>query len=109
MKNFILSILFIIHSIQGTDVVQLTDENFDEHVTNSTDFWMIKFYSPYCGHCIKLAPKWEEAATALKGKVKFGDVDVTTHNMLKERYNIDSFPKLRVFHKGFDYGNGEQP
>ena len=107
LKKLTIVILTVLQSINCADVYELTDDDFDEHVTNSTDFWMIKFYSPYCGHCIKLAPKWEAAATALKGKVKLGKVDVTAHEKLKNRYDIDSFPKLRVFHKGFDYGAGE--
>ena len=94
--------------IQCSDVIELNDDNFDEMVTNSTDFWMIEFYSPYCGHCLKLMPKWEEAATALKGKAKLGKVDVSTQEKLKTKYEIDSFPKLRVFHRGFDYGSGTE-
>ncbi len=64
IKTLLLT-LTLIHYIKCSDVVELTDDNFDEMVTNSTDFWMIEFYSPYCGHCIKLQPKWDAAATAL--------------------------------------------
>jgi len=59
------------------DVIVLTDENFDEIVYHGTDIWLVKFYAPWCGHCKKLAPEWNEAATKLRGKAKLGKVDVT--------------------------------
>lgn len=66
----------------GEDVVELTDDDFDEVVMNSQDAWFVKFYAPWCGHCKKLAPIWNEVATELKGEVKFANVDATTNTKL---------------------------
>lgn len=49
------------------DVVVLTDSNFDELVMQSKDIWLVEFYAPWCGHCKKLEPEWNEAASKLKG------------------------------------------
>lgn len=35
------------------DVIELTDDTFDEHVLDSPDIWMVEFYAPWCGHCKK--------------------------------------------------------
>jgi thiol-disulfide isomerase/thioredoxin len=40
--------------------VDLTADNFNEQTAGKTVF--IKFYSPSCGHCQELAPKWDQMA-----------------------------------------------
>ena len=64
------------------DVVVLTDSNFDDLVLHSKDIWLVEFYAPWCGHCKKLEPEWNEAASKLKGQVKIGKVDATVENSL---------------------------
>lgn len=54
----------------ASDVVELTADNFQSLVLDSSDAWMIEFYAPWCGHCKQLAPQWERAATQLKGVSK---------------------------------------
>ena len=49
------------------DVVVLSAGNFDELVLGSKDIWLVEFYAPWCGHCQKLEPEWNQAATKLKG------------------------------------------
>jgi protein disulfide-isomerase A6 len=63
-------------------VVILTGSNFDDEVLGSKDIWFVEFYAPWCGHCQKLEPEWNEAATKLKGQVKFGKVDATVETAL---------------------------
>jgi thiol-disulfide isomerase/thioredoxin len=49
-------------------VVQLTTSDFDAHVTLGGDaLWLIKFYAPWCGHCVKLAPILDNVAPFLAG------------------------------------------
>lgn len=35
-------------------------KNFDEVITNNGKDTLIEFYAPWCGHCKKLAPIWDE-------------------------------------------------
>lgn len=64
----------------GSDVIDLTNDNFEELVFGSKDIWFVEFFAPWCGHCKKLAPEWEEAATKLKGLVKVAKVDATVES-----------------------------
>lgn len=72
-------------------------------VYNSKDIWMIEFYAPWCGHCKKLQPEWEEAAANLKGTVKFAKVDATVETGLANRFQVRGYPTIKYW----DYGDGK--
>ena len=74
----------------------------------SEELWLIDFYSPNCGHCKVLEPKWKNAAAKSEGKAKFGKVDVIQNKELQQRYDINAYPEIWVFHEGFDYGKGKE-
>ncbi len=40
----------------------LVGENFLEIVNDATKDFLVEFYAPWCGHCKKLAPKYEKLA-----------------------------------------------
>lgn len=84
----------------SSDVVELTDANFDKLVLNSDDVWLVEFFAPWCGHCKSLAPHWEKAATELKGKVKLGALDATVHQAKAQEYGIQGYPSIKFFPGG---------
>ncbi|RMX63306.1 hypothetical protein DD238_006598 [Peronospora effusa] len=82
---------------EKSSVITLTDENFDDMVLESGDVWMVEFYAPWCGHCKALAPEWEQAASDLKGFVKFAALDGTANEVKTNEYGIEGFPTIKVF------------
>lgn len=43
-------------------VITLVGKNFNSVVIDNEDDVLVEFYAPWCGHCKKLAPIWEEVA-----------------------------------------------
>jgi len=85
-----------------SEVITLTDDNFDELtgvVDGDKGIWFIEFYAPWCGHCKALAPIWEEVAVAVRERMKVGKVDCIENKKLSERFDIPGFPTLLLFDK----------
>ncbi|XP_056292474.1 protein disulfide-isomerase A5 [Pseudoliparis swirei] len=86
-------------------VYHLTDESFhgflEEHPAA-----LIMFYAPWCGHCKKMKPEYDEAAEVLnKGSNSPGvlaAVDSTVHKAAGERFKISGFPTVKYFLRGED-------
>ena len=84
----------------------LDDSNFYTQVVNaetnqpwSDKGWFIKFYAPWCGHCKKLAPVWDELHVKNKEKLHVGKVDCTseTASSLCQHFGIRGYPTLLYF------------
>ena len=85
---------------QRSDVIVLTDDNFDELVYDDNEFaWFIEFYAPWCGACKALQPEWETTARSLKGLVKVAKVDATVNNKLFKRMDVTFYPTIKFFKK----------
>ncbi|KAG7168128.1 disulfide-isomerase A3-like [Homarus americanus] len=79
---------------QDGPVAVAVAKNFDELVTNSDKDVMIEFYAPWCGHCKKLAPTYEELGTAMKDEaVEIVKMDATA-NDVPSSFNVRGFPTL---------------
>jgi thioredoxin 1 len=61
---------------------------------------VVDFWAVWCGPCRIMAPIIDEVARELKGKVKFGKVNVDEEGELAERFEVMSIPTLIFFKKG---------
>jgi len=114
MRNLsILLLLFVIGSFADSDVLKLDSTNFDAAIQDNP-LILVEFYAPWCGHCKKLAPEWEKAATELKEKginAKLAAVDADDKNnaVFINRFDIRGFPTIKRFRDGVDTEyNGER-
>jgi len=91
-----LSLLFL--CVKGSsDVLDLNPTTFKSEVLESDIPVFVEFFAPWCGHCQRLAPEWEKAATNLKGIVPLAKVDCTVHQSLCSQYGVQGYPSIKVF------------
>jgi len=80
------------------EVTELTDKTFDKFIEDGK--CVIDFWAPWCGPCQMMSPEIEAAAKALKGKAKFGKVNLDEESMLAMRFDVMTIPTLFFFRNG---------
>ena len=82
------------------DTLEITSENFDNQVINSSVPVLIDFWAEWCGPCKMLMPTIEKIASDYKGKVVIGKVNVDNEPNLAANYNVRGIPNVLIFHSG---------
>jgi len=78
----------------GVNVKVAVAKNFEELVTKSEKDVLVEFYAPWCGHCKKLTPVYEEVGDALADEdVEIVKMDATA-NDVPPQFNVRGFPTL---------------
>jgi len=83
-------------------VLELDPDNFATHVAGDVNIF-VKFYAPWCGHCKRIAPVWQDLAVhlltvpALKHKTIIADVNADEHEDLAREYDVSGFPTFIHF------------
>ena len=81
--------------MEKEEVIELTLSNFNKEIKNGN--WVIDFWAPWCNPCKIMEPYFKEAARDLKGKIKFGKVNVDEEQDLAQRFEVLSIPTTILF------------
>ena len=82
------------------NLLELTNETFDEEVGASELPLVVDFWAEWCGPCRMVAPVLEQIATENAGKIRLAKLNVDDAPAVAQRFSIMSIPTLMVFKDG---------
>ena len=81
-------------------VIELTDANFDEQLTQKEGVTVVDFWAPWCGPCRMVGPVIEELAEEYGDEVQFAKLNVDDNQEMAQRYGVRSIPTIGFFRNG---------
>ena len=78
----------------------LVGTTFNKLVVDSDDEVFVKFHAPWCGHCKKMAPDWEQLAAELQhvSGLVIAEFDATLNEV--DGLEVQGFPTLKFYALG---------
>ena len=84
----------------SNNILNLTSDNFESSVTQSSTPVLVDFWAIWCGPCKAIAPLLDQAAVTYENKVQVGKVDVDKNAALANQFGIRNIPTLLLFKDG---------
>ncbi|XP_043923073.1 protein disulfide-isomerase TMX3 [Protopterus annectens] len=81
----------------GSAFVQDLDDSFKEN--RKDDVWLVDFYAPWCGHCKKLEPVWNEVGAEMRSSgspVRVGKMDATSYSSIASEFGVRGYPTIKL-------------
>ncbi len=82
------------------NVLELTDENFEQEILKSQSPALVDFWAEWCMPCKMLGPTIDELAAEFAGKVKIGKMDTDSNRDISVQFGISSIPTVILFKEG---------
>jgi thioredoxin 1 len=83
-----------------SDVLRLTDRNFDAEVLAADLPVLVEFWGSWCPPCKMMEPTLDQLSTDYAGRVKVGKINVDQNPRTATTYHIQGAPTFVVFNTG---------
>lgn len=82
------------------EVIEITDEEFDEEVFGSDLPTEVDFWAPWCQPCMRVSPIYDKLSREYGGKFKFCKINVDGNQLTAMKYQVMSIPMQMFFIDG---------
>ena len=79
--------------------ITLTDQTWDEEISNSEGIALVDIWAPWCGPCLIVGPIIEEIAGEYDGRAKVGKLNAD-ENRKPGEFGVSGIPTLLFFKDG---------
>ncbi|KRY49306.1 Protein disulfide-isomerase TMX3, partial [Trichinella britovi] len=88
--------LFVSSSVSDFHISSAVVE-LDDKFMKENEIHLVMFYAPWCGHCKRLMPTWEQVALTLSNEpITVGKLDCTKHTSVTSELKINGYPTVRI-------------
>lgn len=84
----------------GGTVVEVDSRSLAKIIEKHKRLLLVEFYSPSCGHCVRMDPELDRLAKELEGKVTIVKIDSRSGGALSHKYGVKGTPTMVLFYKG---------
>ncbi len=88
------------HKDQKDSYIDVTSQDFAEHVLNAPQMVVVDFPSERSSSCQIFNPEFAAVSEEYQGRVTFAKLDVDTNETLTNQWNVDGIPTLIFFKTG---------
>ncbi len=82
------------------NIIELSDESFDELINSSDKPVMVDFWAPWCGPCKAIGPTLEALSETYGDQMTFAKVNVDDNPLSPSKFGVQAIPTLIFFKDG---------
>ena len=83
-----------------SEIIHVTDENFEEVVSQPNVTVLVDFWAPWCNPCRILGCILEQVAAELPADVTIGKVNIDENRDLAVKFEVMNIPRIFIYKDG---------